>query len=1093
MIQEEAAQSELNSPLDINFNLLQFSQIASSQCSSLAVLRLFLSLLQNNFFSQRKRSMKEIDDKLRDNILKIYKDSLSQIYENLFGHISAMLTTLNVYFSEQVQKMLLILPKLRADLMYLISKYIDIQEMENTRVSAPLALAASSNPLLLLNFTPPRKVYIKCKELGISNFICSSLVYSLSIIKYSQRTLFMTQSVSNKFCLFFQNVGANGISGKLLSTSIRPGLETFKLPHYIFHMANMYASLGSSREMDYRNMLRSKDNNFFADDISLARPVTLNASQHKYLHIFCNEEANKDLNLIKILGEEMSEKPTQDSCPKMMNKIAQLLKCSNEFMIHILEEFDMQQSLNEVEEVSICRSMKSYLTSIQPVLMSAAHILNSLLKVSSAGVARDTLRRECLVKLSQPVKNMVCIFSQLSHFLLKAPYVDKRQLLEFYLGLFYFLVCVKNLLPSLNSKDEKPTLPSMFSLATKELKALDMISLFLKKQLISSGASNLQGVQIILYDWLSALYPPAIDRSVLSHLSLNLKSSSVDSDTFLLTAQFFYKYLVRLAKSSSQKKSSQASRKIISEQSIKSNFGSSKQTDPPSYYKRECPKTMLVKSLFLSHLTETHRFIQDPKFLAMNFYDDKARNTTQAHFRLVLEILVKYCEVVGNLDGTYNQIYQFVDIHSKRIQRVLSLSQIVRNPEQKQKVKRSLFEEIGKDASPNPDRPDSSIILPFRNIAFVEELKTTLHLLHLLSKNSQFWKRKNENQFESLNALIRLKTTNFFNPDSSVSGLTMISQIRCISPFEVFLHDFDLKEAPSQPSFFPGVRSVRKLTVSGRKSSVKTDILQFSNMKNNLVSSMTNSGNLFKFQLEQLATEIGFHLLGFLVYSSDFFSIDQHIKKYLSPVNGDIFTESVTSKPDSMLTMNRDFWAFFSQQIVNIQLHLLGSYFKVCAKPESLREGLMLSRLLRNSPNAYIESHGLSVVSSLLSLFHTKLFLQKSFEMSTYLHNLVFQSFDNSSATDRPPIMDQLRRHKEKAKLLLEDFGKLSQGEDVAFRKGTGSLGFKSSLRKSNFGKTLAGSQTLKPVRERDEDEPSEPEKNHREYLKFIHDYYVNK
>jgi hypothetical protein len=275
---------------------------------------------------------------------------------------------------------------------------------------------------------------------------------------------------------------------------------------------------------------------------------------------------------------------------------------------------------------------------------------------------------------------------------------------------------------------------------------------------------------------------------------------------------------------------------------------------------------------------------------------------------------------------------------------------------------------------------------------------------------------------------------------------------------------------------------------------MKTDILQFSNIKNNFVTSMSTTGNLFKFKLEQLSTQIAFYLLGSLSYSSDTFSVRTHIEKYSTQYQGEIFSESQSFEPSDIPNLSDNFWASFSEHLVHIQLHLLGAYFKVCMKPEALRSASMLLDLFDSSLNAYTESHGLSLFDSKPSVFFSKVVLQKSFEMSLYQQNLLFMDFDNSTLSNRPTVLDQLRRHKEKTKLILEDFGKLGQADDVYVRKGTGSVGgSKFSLRKSNFHKPRHGTPSLKIIHEKTESEPSEFESNHHKFLKFIHDYYVNK
>ena len=432
----------------------------------------------------------------------------------------------------------------------------------------------------------------------------------------------------------------------------------------------------------------------------------------------------------------------------------------------------------------------------------------------------------------------------------------------------------------------------------------------------------------------------------------------------------------------------------------------------------------------------------------------------------------------------------------------MSLSQLVQSSSQQEKKKHSLFDEyvlqenkevnhIPSNLKRNQSQEQMRILLPFRNLAFVEELTSILNLLHQLSKDSQFWKLGNPTQFRELNSLIRLKTPLFFGSSSSRTE-SMISQIRPISPYEVFLQDSTIRETSNQPMFLPGIKSTRKLTVSGRKTSMKTEILQFSNMKNNFVSSVSNSGNLFKFKLQQLSSKIAFYLLGFLVYSSDDFSVVKKIKNHSHGFSSDIYSNPLSQDEHHSLELTSQFWTSFSNQLVDIQLHLLGAFYKICSKPESLRENLVRLSLFERSFNAYTESHGLSVVSASFSLKHSRIMLQKAFEKSLYLQNIHFMEFDKSSTPNRPPILDQLRRHKDKSKLLLDDFSKLGQGDNMHILKGTGSVGFKSSMRKATLSLNK-GRKTLNTINERSEIEPSQAEANHQKYLSFIQDYYINK
>lgn len=342
---------------------------------------------------------------------------------------------------------------------------------------------------------------------------------------------------------------------------------------------------------------------------------------------------------------------------------------------------------------------------------------------------------------------------------------------------------------------------------------------------------------------------------------------------------------------------------------------------------------------------------------------------------------------------------------------------------------------------------------------------------------------------------MRLKTPYFFFSDSG--GLerseSMMDQIRPISAYETFLRDSGLREGASQPIFLPGVRSLNKLTMSRHKSSLRTDVLQFSNMKNNFVTLSTGSGNLFRFKLQLLSYSVAFHLLGFLSFSSDEFCVIKQIDTHSNRFHGELYSDPLALKRRNVPELTSAFWTSFSQQLLSIQLHLLGAFYKLCIKHDFCRGALARLSLFERSLNAYTESHGVSVTSAALSMTHSRLMVQKGFEMSLYLQNRLFMDFDNSATSNRPPILDQLRRDKDKSKLLLDDFGKIGQGDDLHIRKGTGSVGFKSSMRKATLSLSKRGTQTLVAIKEKPESAPIEFEQKHQDFLQFIHDYYVTK
>lgn len=168
------------------------------------------------------------------------------------------------------------------------------------------------------------------------------------------------------------------------------------------------------------------------------------------------------------------------------------------------------------------------------------------------------------------------------------------------------------------------------------------------------------------------------------------------------------------------------------------------------------------------------------------------------------------------------------------------------------------------------------------------------------------------------------------------------------------------------------------------------------------------------------------------------------------------------------------FWKDFSQQIVSLQLFILSSLNKLNSEPESLRENHLKLRIFETSAETYASTHGCNVTKELLPLEQYTAMLKKSFEMSLFLQNVFFLIYDSSEVSQRPDQTDNMRRHKEKSRILLEDFSRLASSNLPA--PGSGSVRFKSSR---------FSSQLMKPIQE--ENTPGSAD-----FINFINNYYVD-
>lgn len=699
---------KLDGPLDLNFAMSQFVRLTTLKNSASALLTLYIGLLQGRFFYLWKPRFKTFREKIQKGILQIYKHFVEKISDQLLNNSLVVVTRYYNHFAHEIDRILGNVPRNHMKLVSHLAMVFGSSSLLGGPSHLPLALLPNESPLRLLNFCPAKGIFFTCKQLGVPNVTCAALSSALCLFNQSQRALFWAQSLANRFSLFYEILSANGIEGRLMSNSLVPKLTWGKLSHHVFYLSNLYQANSSAREVDYRKLLRSSKIDFFSEHIALISESQLSPNERKYLNLFQQHSPCKELNLVKLLGEENSEKLTTDSCKNMVKKIATLLGHSNAFIRLVLKEFEPSQALSRTQEQCIGRSMQIYLYSLLPLLKSCAHVLNSLLKFSSSTEQRDKLCGECLSLLSPGLKLMLGVFSELSIYLLKTSFFDSLPRLQFSVCLFYFFYSLKLLLPPPSSQRE--SLRTLLELNTSETKHLDVLCLFLQKQLFSKDLGTHKSILVLLFDWLSVLHPASLSVSVLNHFSLHLKSSHADSDVFLLTAQFFLKLMTRLGRRAATAHAA-SSKKIISETPEQASLGSVSSGRPGASWRRPSLRKLLLDSKFLANFSQTMRFLEDPKFLAVNFYDDKARNTTQAHFKLSLELLVKFCEVIGNANGSYNDIYLFLERHSKRIHTVLGLSQIANPLNPKSKPKKTLFEDFQSPdsqvslTSPHPTRP----------------------------------------------------------------------------------------------------------------------------------------------------------------------------------------------------------------------------------------------------------------------------------------------------------------------------------------------------------------------------------------------------
>lgn len=140
-----------------------------------------------------------------------------------------------------------------------------------------------------------------------------------------------------------------------------------------------------------------------------------------------------------------------------------------------------------------------------------------------------------------------------------------------------------------------------------------------------------------------------------------------------------------------------------------------------------------------------------------------------------------------------------------------------------------------------------------------------------------------------------------------------------------------------------------------------------------------------------------------------------------------------------------------------------------------MRENHLKLRILESSPEAYASTHGCNVSREILPVEKYITLLKKSFEMSLYVQNVFFMIYDGSEVSQRPEQTENMRRHKEKSRILLEDFSRLGSTGGL-IGGGTGSVRLKSSR---------FTSQPMKVIQEEDTVDSSE-------FIGFIHNYYSN-
>lgn len=168
----------------------------------------------------------------------------------------------------------------------------------------------------------------------------------------------------------------------------------------------------------------------------------------------------------------------------------------------------------------------------------------------------------------------------------------------------------------------------------------------------------------------------------------------------------------------------------------------------------------------------------------------------------------------------------------------------------------------------------------------------------MLGRDVSFWKLKRERQFSNICSLIWNQTIQFFSHESnransSFGGVppsaskrlqSMIDFIRPISGYEMLLKESKIREKPGKSLFMPAINSAQKFSSTRRKASARTDILQFSNFKNQFVHSVRFSEDLFRLKLDLLSFQISFNLSCFLSQSSEVFSPSDFIPDHTNQV-----------------------------------------------------------------------------------------------------------------------------------------------------------------------------------------------------------------
>lgn len=673
----------------MSFSVSHFQDLCHAKTGSDALLRMYLSLMEKHFFDLRKTGLGVVKKSIREGLLKVFKHNLSEINQNLQSRDHVILTSLNISMREVMSKRLFEISKEAHKVKSLsenkpMHRDQDITHEDNYfDQDSLLRLKVSKNLVQMLRPYSDKECYLVLKDIGITEMSASQLSTILLISNQLERISFWGDSLLRKFWLLNEHICNQGIEGRLTGGSLNLRPFSDKIPQFVFSYANLLERNRSTQEEDLRKLLPARQTDLFSEHLNLIGDVDLSAEEKQYVNIFCHDPACKDINLVRIFSDDMSDKLNSRSCQQILNNLMGLLKSSEEFFTASLSEFDFNCLFSDFQEKTLLRLASNYILTSRPVFKTISHSIVFLLNCF-AKTSEISSHRESLLNLLTPQLVLhLSIISKFCFLLMKLGQSYSQCKFEISILVFYYFYILKLLLPS-GLQQGSSSVEDLLCLNEPQQKSFGVISLFIKGQLYLKHKVTMKAMVVLLFDWLVSLYPKALTVSDLNHISYKLKSPLSDPDEFLLTGHFFIKLLHRVQVSQrviTTKKES-LSRGPIKPKTF-GKFNTLGKSKAESIHKsqslkwtQDSLKQMILKSDLLKNISETQRFIEDPKFLAANFYDDRKRNPNQSYFKLILILLKRYFFVMKNENGHFSFAYTFLERHFKRVQMILRLSSI---------------------------------------------------------------------------------------------------------------------------------------------------------------------------------------------------------------------------------------------------------------------------------------------------------------------------------------------------------------------------------------------------------------------------------